>query len=45
MLIGKLSTMDLLGGLAMQVLWIDVGTLRMAMTRRSAVKRYSAVGN
>jgi ABC-2 type transport system permease protein len=44
-LVGKLSTTDLLGGLAMQALWVGVGTLLMAMTWRAAVKRYSAVGN
>jgi ABC-2 type transport system permease protein len=44
-LVGDLSTGELLGGLAMQLLWIVVLTSVLAAVFRVAVKRYSAVGN
>ena len=44
-LVGDLSTGELLGGLAMQLLWIVVLTAVFLLAFRVAVKRYSAVGN
>ena len=44
-LIGTLGTTDLLLGLAMQVLWITLGTLAVSLVWRLGVKRYSAVGS
>ncbi len=44
-LVGDLSTGELLGGLAMQLLWIVVLTSVLLGVFRVAVKRYSAVGN
>jgi ABC-2 type transport system permease protein len=44
-LVGDLSREELLGGLAMQVLWIVVLTALTLVVWRFAVRRYSAVGN
>ena len=44
-LIGRLPTDQLLGGLAMQVLWIAIGAVVARIVWRFAVRRYSAVGN
>ena len=44
-LVGDLSREELLGGLAMQVLWIVVLTGLTLFVWRFAVRRYSAVGN
>jgi ABC-2 type transport system permease protein len=43
-LIGDLSPQALLGGLAMQALWIGVGALFLRRAFAVAVRRYSAVG-
>jgi len=43
-LIGTLSTADLLIGLAMQVVWIILGTLLVSLVWRVGIRRYSAVG-
>ncbi len=42
---GDLSTRELFIGLAMQVLWVAVGALLVAVVWRFGVRRYSAVGN
>lgn len=44
-LIGRLSDAELIGGLAMQVAWIVVGSVVLRLVWRSAIRRYSAVGN
>ena len=44
-LVGDYSTQELLGGLAMQALWILVGTALTLFVWRFAVRRYAAVGN
>ena len=44
-LVGDFSTGELLGGLAMQALWIAVLTAMTAVLWRFAVRHYSAVGN
>jgi ABC-2 type transport system permease protein len=44
-LVGDLSTGELLGGLAMQAVWIVALTSLLAFVFRVAVKRYAAVGN
>jgi ABC-2 type transport system permease protein len=44
-LVGNLPESELLGGLAMQVLWIAIGTVVVAVIWRFAIRRYSAVGN
>ena len=44
-LVGDFSTEELLGGLAMQALWIVVLTAMTFFLWRFAVRRYSAVGN
>ena len=44
-LVGDYSTRELLGGLAMQALWIAVLTGLTLFVWRFAVRRYSAVGN
>ena len=44
-LIGQLPPDQLLGGLAMQVLWIAIGAVVARIVWRFAVRRYSAVGN
>jgi ABC-2 type transport system permease protein len=43
-LVGDLSTEELLGGLAMQALWIFIGALVLRRAFAIAVRRYSAVG-
>ena len=43
-LVGDLSPTALLGGLAMQVLWIVIGALVLRRAFAVAVRRYSAVG-
>jgi ABC-2 type transport system permease protein len=42
-LVGNLSTQALLGGLAMQLLWIVIGSVLVRVVWRFAVRRYSAV--
>jgi ABC-2 type transport system permease protein len=44
-LVGDFSTRELLGGLAMQALWIAILTALTLFVWRFAVRRYSAVGN
>ncbi len=44
-LVGRLPESELLGGLAMQALWIAIGSIGVAIVWRFAVRRYSAVGN
>ena len=44
-LVGHLPESQLLGGLAMQALWIAIGSIAVAVVWRFAIKRYSAVGN
>jgi ABC-2 type transport system permease protein len=44
-LTGHLPASELLGGLAMQALWIGVGAVIARIVWRFAVRRYSAVGN
>ena len=44
-LVGDYSTSELLGGLAMQALWIAVLAGMTMVVWRFAVRRYSAVGN
>ena len=44
-LIGKLPTDQLLGGLAMQALWIAIGAIVARLLWGVAIRRYSAVGN
>ena len=44
-LVGDLSTGELLGGLAMQLLWVAALTSVLLVVFRVAVKRYSAVWN
>jgi ABC-2 type transport system permease protein len=44
-LVGQLGTRTLLLGLATQLLWIAIGSGLLALAWRSAVRRYSAVGN
>jgi ABC-2 type transport system permease protein len=44
-LVGDLSTEELLGGLAAQALWIVIGLAFFSVAWRSAIKRFSAVGN
>jgi ABC-2 type transport system permease protein len=43
-LVGNLPADQLLGGLAMQLLWITIGAVILRFAFRFAVKRYSAVG-
>jgi viologen exporter family transport system permease protein len=42
-LVGNLSTEQLLGGLAMQVVWIVIGSVLVRVVWHFAVRRYSAV--
>jgi len=42
-LVGNLPTERLLGGLAVQLFWIVVGTLLLRLFWRYAIRRYSAV--
>lgn len=44
-LVGDLSNAELLGGLAMQVLWTVVGIGLFSLVWRYAIRRYTAVGN
>jgi ABC-2 type transport system permease protein len=44
-LVGNLPESQLLGGLAMQALWIAIGSVGVAVIWRFAIRRYSAVGN
>lgn len=44
-LVGDLSNEQLLGGLAMQVLWTLIGIGLFALVWRHAIRRYTAVGN
>jgi len=44
-LVGNLSQAELLGGLAVQLLWIVAGAIALRLVWRVAVKHYSAVGN
>ena len=44
-LVGRLSTTDLLGWLAIQAFLVIAGTIVLAVSWKGAVKRYSAVGN
>jgi ABC-2 type transport system permease protein len=44
-LVGDFSTAELLGGLALQALWIVVLTVMALVLWRFAVRHYSAVGN
>jgi len=43
-LVGRLPESELLGGLAMQVLWIAIGAIGVRIVWRFAVRRYGAVG-
>jgi len=42
-LVGNLSTEELLGGLAMQLLWIVIGSILVRVVWHFAIRRYSAV--
>ena len=42
-LVGNLPTDQLLGGLAMQLLWIIVGAVLVRIVWHFAIRRYSAV--
>ena len=42
-LVGNLPTEQLLGGLAMQLLWIVIGSILVRVVWRFAIRRYSAV--
>ena len=42
-LVGNLTTEQLLGGLAMQLLWIVIGAILVRVVWRFAIRRYSAV--
>src|SRR3954451_1632748 len=42
-LVGNLSTEELLGGLAMQLLWIVIGSVLVRVVWHFAIRRYSAV--
>ena len=44
-LVGNMSTLSLLGGLGMQVVWTAIGGTIVAVMWRLSVRRYSAVGN
>jgi ABC-2 type transport system permease protein len=44
-LVGDLTNAELLGGLAMQVLWTVVGIGLFSLVWRYAIRRYTAVGN
>ena len=43
-LVGPIDTRALLGGLAMQALWIAVGALGVRVVWRAGIRRYGAVG-
>jgi ABC-2 type transport system permease protein len=44
-LVSRLPEEQLIGGLAMQVLWIAIGAIGVRFVWRRAVRHYSAVGN
>lgn len=44
-LAGDLTTEELLSGLAVQALWIGIGTAAVAVVWKAGIRRYSAVGN
>ncbi len=44
-LVGNMSTLSLLGGLGMQVVWTAIGGTIVAVMWRLSVRHYSAVGN
>jgi ABC-2 type transport system permease protein len=44
-LVGNMSTLSLLGGLGMQVVWTAIGGTVVAVMWRLSVRHYSAVGN
>ncbi len=44
-LVGNLSETELLGGLAMQVLWIIAGSICLRLVWKVAIRHYSALGN
>ena len=44
-LVARLPEEQLLGGLAMQALWIAIGSVGVAAVWRIAIRRYGAVGN
>jgi ABC-2 type transport system permease protein len=44
-LVARLPEGELLGGLAMQVLWIAIGGIGVWIAWRFAIRRYGAVGN
>ncbi|HYM95782.1 MAG TPA: ABC-2 family transporter protein [Candidatus Sulfotelmatobacter sp.] len=44
-LVGHLSTADLLGGIGMQILWTAIGAGLVWLVWRASVRHYSAVGN
>jgi ABC-2 type transport system permease protein len=43
-LVGRLPVSELIGGLAMQALWIVLGAIGVRAVWRSAIRRYGAVG-
>jgi len=43
-LVGRLPESELLGGLAMQALWIAIGAIGVRVVWRFAIRRYGAVG-
>jgi len=43
-LVGRLPAPELLGGLAMQALWIAIGAIGVRVVWRFAVRHYGAVG-
>jgi ABC-2 type transport system permease protein len=43
-LVGRLPVAELLGGLAMQALWIAIGAIGVRVVWRFAIRRYGAVG-
>jgi ABC-2 type transport system permease protein len=44
-LVAHLPERELLGGMAMQALWIAIGSIGVLVVWRFAIRRYSAVGN
>jgi ABC-2 type transport system permease protein len=42
--VGPIDDAALLGGLAMQALWIAVGAALVAVVWRAGIRRYAAVG-
>jgi ABC-2 type transport system permease protein len=43
-LVGRLPESELIGGLAMQVLWIVIGAIGVRVVWRFAIRHYGAVG-